>query len=304
LTIPLRLFILSGQAGPLGASEILLKNFSTFSAQVMDKAEAARAAVETQGRAPLNYFNYFTEIEDAFIRRRGRHLLLSPLDWALIESWKEMGVPLHVALRGIEKAFDSYEAKPRKRTVKTLFYCQEEVEAQFAEWLESQTGAHAAAAESAEEGSTTRAAVDKVEEGGRALPFPREVIAAHLADCREGLARALEKRRRAGEDAVTEALARAASRLSELAEDFGRAARPDAELLEGSLTDLESLLDRALRSSLPADEVEAARAQAAEQLRPYKARMERATYEQTLDNLLAKSLREASGVPRLSLFYL
>jgi hypothetical protein len=266
----------------------------------MKHAEAARA-VETGGRAPLNYFNYFTEIEDAFIRRRGRHLLLSPLDWALIESWKEMGVPLHVALRGIEKAFDSYESKPRKRTVKTLFYCQEEVEAQFAEWLESQTGAHAPATESTtDEGS----AVETVDEEGRGLPFLREVIAAHLAECREGLARALEKRRRAGEDAVTEALARAAARLGELAEDFGRAARPDAELLEGSLTDLESLLDRALRSSLPTEEVEAARAQAAEQLRTYKARMERATYEQTLDNLLAKSLREASGVPRLSLFYL
>jgi transcriptional/translational regulatory protein YebC/TACO1 len=67
---------------------------------------------------------------------------------------------------------------------------------------------------------------------------------------------------------------------------------------------LEALIDRALRSALPADEVEAARAEAAEQLRPYKSRMEPATYEQTLDNLLAKSLREAAGVPRLSLFYL
>jgi hypothetical protein len=267
----------------------------------MNKAEAARAAVETGGRAPLNYFNYFTEIEDAFIRRRGRHLLLSPLDWALIESWKGMGVPLHVALRGIEKSFDSYESKPRKRTVKSLFYCQEEVEAQFAEWLESQTGAHASAADStAAEGG----AVEAVGEEGRGLPFPREVIAAHLADCRAGLARALEKRKAVGEDAVTEALARAAARTGELAEDFGRAARPDAELLESSLTDLESLLDRALRTALSEAEVEAARAQAAGQLRPYKARMERATYEQTLDNLQAKSLREAAGVPRLSLFYL
>ncbi|HEX7318277.1 MAG TPA: hypothetical protein VF297_30510 [Pyrinomonadaceae bacterium] len=273
----------------------------------MNKAEAARAAVEHGGPAPLNYFNYFTEIEDAFIRRRGRHLLLSPMDWALIESWKEMGVPLHVALRGIEKSFDSYEAKPRKRTVKSLFYCQEEVEAQFAEWLESQTGAHARTGEAATtEGGAGDASVEKDDEPGRSLPFPRPVIAAHLADCREGLARALEKRRAAGaaEDAVTEALARAAARLGELAEDFARAARPDAELLEGSLTDLESLLDRALRTSLSDGEVEAARASAAEQLRPYKARMERATYEQTLDNLLAKSLREASGVPRLSLFYL
>ena len=302
MTIPRRLFILSGQGRVLAASEILLKNFP-FSVQVMNKAEAARAAVEPGEQAPLNYFNYFTEIEDAFIRRRGRHLLLSPLDWALIESWKEMGVPLHVALRGIEKSFDSYESKPRKRSVKSLFYCQEEVEAQFAEWLESQTGAHAAAADSTHaEGD----AAEAVDEGERNLPFPRTVIAAHLADCIAGLTRAVEKRRAAvaGEDAVTEALARASARLGELAEDFGRAARPDAELLESSLTDLEALIDRALRSGLSTDAVEAARTEGAEQLRPYKARMERATYEQTLDNLLAKSLREAAGVPRLSLFYL
>src|SRR3954464_3334604 len=88
----------------------------------------------------MNYFYYFTEIEDIFIRRRGRHLHLSPLDWSLMESWKEMGIPLHVALRGIERAFDSYESKPRRRSVKSLFYCQEEVEAQFAEWQESQVG--------------------------------------------------------------------------------------------------------------------------------------------------------------------
>ena len=274
----------------------------------MNKAEAARAALEPEGRAPLNYFNYFTEIEDAFIRRRGRHLLLSPMDWALIESWKEMGVPLHVALRGIEKSFDSYESKPRKRSVKSLFYCQEEVEAQFAEWLESQTGAHAAAASDSTtpEGVAAEAAAEPVDEGGRGLPFPRAVIAAHLAECIAGLARSLEKKRAkgAGEDAVSEALARAAARMGELAEDFSRAARPDAELLEGSLTDLEALIDRALRSTLTPDALEAARAEGAEQLRPYKSRMERATYEQTLDNLLAKSLREAAGVPRLSLFYL
>src|SRR5687768_2559725 len=107
----------------------------------MGDTQGARAARQGAARDRLNYFNYFTEIEDVFIRRRGKHLLLSPMDWALIESWKEMGVPLHVALRGVEKSFDSHEAKPRKRSVKSLMYCQEEVEAQFAEWLESQTGA-------------------------------------------------------------------------------------------------------------------------------------------------------------------
>ena len=277
----------------------------------MNRAEAARAAEETAGREPLNYFNYFTEIEEAFIRRRGKHLLVSPLDWSLMESWKAMGIPLHVVLRGIEKSFDSYESRPRNRSVKTLFYCQEEVEAQFAEWLESQTGAHAEASGAAAE--TTPAVEGDAAEGGapaadegRGLPFPRAVIAAHLADCRSELARALEKRSAGGApaDAVTEALGRASVRLGELAADFERAARPDAELLESSLADLEALLERALRASLPAEAVEESRASAVAQLKPYRARMERATYEQTLDNLLAKSLREASGVPRLSLFYL
>ena len=82
----------------------------------------------------MNYFNYFTEIEDTFVRRRGKHLFLSPMDWALMETWKQQGIPLHIVLRGIERSFDSFESRPRKRTVKSLLYCQEEVEAQYAEW--------------------------------------------------------------------------------------------------------------------------------------------------------------------------
>lgn len=42
----------------------------------------------------LNYFNYFTEVEEQFQRSRATGLfLLSPLDWALIESWKKRGHP-------------------------------------------------------------------------------------------------------------------------------------------------------------------------------------------------------------------
>jgi hypothetical protein len=269
--------------------------------QPVGDAEAhAPARAASASRPRLNYFNYYTEIEDAFIRRRGKHLLLSPMDWALIESWKRMGVPLHVALRGIEKAFDSYESRPRNRSVKSLFYCQEEVEAQFAEWLESQRGAHPAAEEDGAGGGEVAE-----DNGGGALPFPREIIAAHLSDCRVALERTRDERARAGgEDALSEALGRAASRLAALEEDFNAAARPDAELLEAALADLEALLDRALLATLPPEAVEAARADAAAQLKPYRSRMERATYEQTLENLVSKSLREGCALPRLSLFHL
>jgi chromosome segregation ATPase len=136
------------------------------------------------------------------------------------------------------------------------------------------------------------------------LPFPRAVILAHLADCRTQLEQAHATREQQGADELREALARAGARLAELENDFARSARPRAEQLEAALTDLESLLDRAIRAHLPAAHVAARRAQAEEQLRAYRTRMERATYEQTRDNLLAKLLREDGGVPRLSLFYL
>lgn len=242
----------------------------------------------------MNYYNYFTEIEDVFIRRRGKTLLLSPVDWVLIESWKERGVPLHVALRGIESAFDSYESRPRRRSIKTLVYCQEEVEAQFAEWLESQHGAGLATTNG--EGGTPE------REAG--LPFPRTVILEHLARCRADFTRAYDGRRATKADELCDALVRAAGRLAELEQDFAAAAKPDAEKLEASLTQLEDLLDRAMHASASPQELAEARRTAETDVKPYRERMERAAYEQTLNRLLAKTLREHYGVPRLSLFYL
>ena len=243
----------------------------------------------------MNYFNYFTEIEDAFVRRRGKHLLLSPMDWALIESWKELKVPLHVALRGIEKSFDSWESKPRKRTVKSLLYCQEEVEAQYAEWLDAHVGA---AAESESDDSIPS------ERGTAGLPFPRADILEHLERCRSGLSAAAEKRGKTGTDDLVEALVRAASQLSELQNDFAAATLPNAQKLEQSLTGVERMITDALLSVASSDQLEALTQEVEKQLKPYRKQMEPAVFEQTRNNLLLKRLRETFGVPRLSLFYI
>lgn len=244
----------------------------------------------------MNYFNYFTEIEDIFIRRRGKHLLLSPMDWALIESWKEMGVPLHIALSGIERAFDSYNAKPRRRTVKSLLYCQEEVEAQFAEWQESQVGANS------KKNGDSSAVEKKVDETH--LPFPRATILEHLERVSASLKEICDERKKSRQDDFYDALARAHARLQELQADFAKALRPDAEKLEESLTRLEKLLDESLVANISPRELAAARLDAEQQLQPYRGRMESQVYQQTFDNLLLKRLRDAHGLPRLSLFYL
>jgi ElaB/YqjD/DUF883 family membrane-anchored ribosome-binding protein len=244
----------------------------------------------------LNYFNYFTEIEDTFVRRRGRHLLLSPMDWALIESWKEMGVPLHVALRGIERAFDSFDSKPRRRSVKSLLYCQEEVEAQYAEWRDGQVGADPASDNG--EAVVEKSATDS------SLPFPRSEIQDHLQQAVAALQNISAERTNTAEAGLSETVSRVASRLDELLKDFGDAAQPNAEKLEDSLTSLDKMLDEAVRASVSPQALEAAISRAGEQLEPYRSRMEPAVFAKTQDNLLLKQLRDAQGMPRLSLFYL
>ena len=238
----------------------------------------------------MNYFSYFSEIEDTFVRRRGKHLLLSPMDWALIESWKERGVPLHVALRAIEHAFDSYEAKKRKRSVKTLLYCQEEVEAQYAEWLESRVGSHDEAQNERDEDAST--------------PFPRDVVLAHLARSVEELIKLVDARRQASADEFCEALTRATALLEELENDYAAAVKPDARKLEDSLTGVERMLDETIRKTVSDHDLKSISAEIDEQLKPYKRHMDKTAYAETYENLLRKRLRELFGVPRLSLFFL
>jgi hypothetical protein len=237
----------------------------------------------------LNYFSYFSEIEDTFIRRRGKHLMLSPLDWALIESWKERGVPLHVALRGIEHAFDSHDAKKQKRTVKTLLYCQEEVEAQYAEWLESRVGSHEDA--------------DSRREDEKTSPFPRSTVLAHLERSWEELTN-LSNQRETKQDELGEALNRAAALLSEIKDDYASAAQPDTRKLEESLTGIERMLDTAMRAVTNEPDFASMSAEIDSQLKPYQRHMDKPAFEQTRENLLRKRLRERFGVPRLSLFFL
>jgi len=234
----------------------------------------------------VNYFNYFTEIEDAFVRRRGKHLFLSPMDWALMESWKQQDIPLHLVLRAIERAFDSFESRPRKRSVKSLLYCQEEVEAQFAEWLESRVGANEPSPEEKQDDSSKH--------------FSTTAIETHLSEKKKILQHLLNA---AGDPNFSETLARAIDRLSELQVEVTGANQVDARRLEDSLTGVDRMLSDALllneheESKVLIEEIKA-------QLKPYRSQMEKAAYDQTFNNLLLKRLRDKFGIPRLSLFYL
>lgn len=223
-----------------------------------------------------NYFNYFTEIEETFVRRRGKNLLLSPLDWALMESWRERDIPLHIVLRAIEQVFDLHDAQPaRRRSVKSLSYCKEEVEAQFAEWSDLQAG---------------RGDVSADAEGSQ-QGFSREVLAGHIKSCLDALEELIPQKEGLLRDALERAHARMAA-LSDLQEG--------AERIEASLGAIDDIVDEAIIQQAEPLEREAVERQMA----AYRDGMDPEAYERTLRLLLLKRLRESSAVPRFSLFHL
>jgi hypothetical protein len=233
-----------------------------------------------------NYFNYFTEIEEHYQRRRGTTLLLSTLDWALIETWKNAGIPLEAVLRGIDDAFDKYDRRPSKsKKVNSLAYCAQTVLAVAEDMKEAAVGAVA-------DSSPAKAPGFEVAE-----------IAAFLL----GNAEKLEKARlpeRSG--FATGALAReAAGSLREIAEEIERSAQlPRLEDLERRLTVLEEKLFAVLIAATPDEDLVKARAQADRDLAPYRRNMTAAQVEQLHKQYVRKQLLERCGLPRLSLFYM
>jgi len=207
-------------------------------------------------------------------------LLLSPLDWALIETWQERGVPLHIILRGIEKIFDAVDQQPtRKRTIKSLMYCREEIEAQYAEWLERQTG---------------KSDEETISDDGRKNGFfTRAIVLEHLENSVSAL-------RNADKPALRESFRRAIARLEELKGNL----TDDYEKAEEVLTDIENFLNDELKSSADAAHLNAVENDAEKQLSVYKNKMEKEVYAKTFDLMVLKRLREEAEIPRLSLFSL
>lgn len=236
----------------------------------------------------MNYFNYFSEIEELFIRRRGRNLLLSPLDWALIETWQERAVPLHIILGAIEKVFDGVEKQPaaaQKRPIKSLTYCREEIETQHAAWLERQVGKNGDAAQ------TSESDVQSPESEDSNL-FSGETIAAHF----ERVSAQLNDARRQADGKLRAVLDEVSKQLSAFESDWRT-----TENLERALEKLDELIDETLLEEFANDE---AKFEIKKQLAAYRPNMEESVYERTFDLMLLKRLREQRQVPRLGLFYL
>jgi len=226
-----------------------------------------------------NYFNYFTEIEEHFQRRRGTALLLSTLDWSLIETWKEAGIPLEAVLRGIDATFDSYERRPRRaqRRVNGLAYCSQEV-------LTAAEGMKEAAVGMASPEARDRAAFDPGEIAAYLTRNASQIEQARLPEAARPLAFEM------------------ARSIRDLASGFSAAQK--LEDLERRLTVMEEKLFAVLLAGTPDEDLVALRAQADREIAPYRSKMSGAQIEQLHKQYVHKMLLERHGLPRLSLFYM
>ena len=233
-----------------------------------------------------NYFNYFTEIEEYFWKKRGAHLLVSPLDWAIMETWQKAGVPLEAVLKGIDRAFDSYKRSRRGagKPLKTLAYCTDAV------------------LEAAEE--NLEAAAGRAPKNGRAAeqPFSRDELKAYFAR------NAAQLRKAAGKLASPHR--ELSARLEEVAQSLESSAALldtpgalDLEDLERRLTVLDEKL-QALSASQASEELMLRiRREVDGQLAAYRRKMKAEQLARVEKQYMQKRLLEAFGLPRLSLFY-
>jgi hypothetical protein len=234
-----------------------------------------------------NYFNYFTEIENYFWKKRGAHLLVSPLDWAIMETWQKAGVPLDAVLKGIDQAFDSYQRSRRGagKPLKSLAYCTDAVLEAAEEQLE------AAAGRAPKNGNA--AAKD---------PFSREELREYFA---KNVARIV-----GATGSIGSVGAECLGRLREIGESLAEIATlldapgpQDLEDLERRLTILDDKLMALLMSVVSEETMLKIRREMDGQLAAYRRKMKAEQIALVEKQYLQKRLLEEFRLPRLSLYY-
>jgi hypothetical protein len=238
----------------------------------------------------LNYFNYFTEIEEYFWQKRGAHLLVSPLDWAIVETWQKAGIPLSAVLKGIDKAFESYARSRRAaggRQLKSLTYCVDAVLEAADEEKEIAAGTGPVTAKTKKDEET----------------FSRDALRIYFNRNMERL-QAATTAVLAAQPNVSSSIGDTRDRLAELLPILEAPGALDLEDLERRLTVAEEKLSAALTSGTPEEFLLEIRREMDHQLAPYRRKMNSAQLSQLERQYMQKRLWERYNLPRLSLFYL
>lgn len=232
----------------------------------------------------VNYFNYFTEIESFFLKKRKKGLLLSPLDWTLIETWKEMGIPLHIVLRGIEKSFVSFEKKRKNfSNINSLYYCNQSVMEEFEKFILASQGENLLE----EEGLSYGEDVSIEEKLNLFLTNQIEV----LSSIKE-------------EDEFGELFNRVKFRINSLMEEIKGKNEIDMDKLEGSLREIDELIVKYLEKNSTPEFLREIRREVNREIRKYRNELPKKMFENIKRKQFQKKLKEKYGLKNFSILEL
>jgi hypothetical protein len=235
----------------------------------------------------MNYYNYFTEVEEHFVRRRGKHLLVSPMDWNLIAVWRDAGIPLQVTIRGIDIAMDSFFARRDRSNYKlnTLCYCHDSVMEEYARYQESRVG----------ESPGEETAQSESGESGRS-----EIL--NFISQRINEIKTLSAKQYFCENAG--GFHRALTRLEEIKQNLETGSRIDSEALDRDLGIVDEILMEELRPAISAQQTAEWEKEAKSELKVYKKKLPKETYERIHRNFTHSRIRQHFQIGELSIFHL
>ncbi len=228
---------------------------------------------------------YCRQLEDYLCRKNEGHLIriVGPA-FEQVCGWSARGIPLRLAMSGIDRYFERYYAKgPRRRPVRIEF-CEADVLDVFDEWKRSVGVSGASEADSAGD------------ESGADLSGPRSSLPAHLERV---IARLTTLR--AGGDRSLDPVFDDAVRELDAARANAKSLRGDArEALIDRLRQLDASLIDALRRRCDQSTLERLAAEADEELKPFRARMPAEAYQQSHQACVDRLVRERAGLPTIS----
>lgn len=223
---------------------------------------------------PVNYFSYFSDVEEYFVQKRGKNLLISPLDWSLIETWKEEDIPLHIVLRGIDRSFENIRESGKKSAPTTLSYCHGAVMEAFHEFQESRIGKN----------------IDEEE-----LHNLDDQERSKVLRLLEGLSSSL------GEIEVSSDIGLVVLRMEELSGELGRAEAWNPAELERELGSVAGSLVGILKEDLDEQVLKNLEKEIKSSLKLYKKRVSKDVYRQLFDKQLKQRILDLFGLPEFSL---
>jgi hypothetical protein len=229
--------------------------------------------------------DYCREIEAYLCRKNDGHLIriVGP-SFERVCDWAARGIPLKIVCQGIDTYFVRYYAKGNRRRPVQIDFCENDILDAFDAWRRA-VGVRLPDADATSEDAQAK-------RRKRSLPEHLDRV------CERVTARRAAMTPPAPEfDAVLEAVTVEAAAFRDMPGPIRGDAR---ERVTARLVELDRMMLDAARAQVDASAAEAMRAEAAEELAPFRDRMPSDTYQRAIESAVDRLLREREQLPTIA----